>query len=117
MNSAHTHAAHEIKSHSSLAGGFRGIRLDEASRGWSQMNWKEKRYLSASKPGSMLHYTFITPPPPASDTAAAHGSVAVGYQRSMSLGFGALSCWVDDDKYSAQVLKGWWDIPDRNMGV
>lgn len=117
MNSAHTHVGHELKSHSSLAGGIRGIHLDESSRGWSQMNWKEKRYLSTSKPGSVLHYTFITPAAPASAGGAALGSVAVGYQRSMTLGFGMLSCWVDEDKASAQILDGWWDIPDRNMGV
>lgn len=91
---------------------------DQFRENRSQMNWKEKRYLSTSKLGSVLHYTFITPPPPPSAKGAgSQGSIALGYQRSASLGFGKLSCWLDDNKSVRTILDGRWDIPDRNMGV
>lgn len=79
------------------------------------MNWKEKRYLASNKPGSILHYTFVTPV--ASAGSAPTGSIALGFQRSSSLGFGAVSCWVDNERDKAKRLDGYWDIVDRNMGV
>jgi hypothetical protein len=45
------------------------------------------------------------------------GTVGLGYQRSKLLGFGAVSCWVDDRRQDGVHLDGWWDIEERNTGV
>lgn len=45
------------------------------------------------------------------------GTVGLGYQRSKLLGFGAVSCWVDDRRQDGVHIDGWWDIEERNTGV
>lgn len=45
------------------------------------------------------------------------GSVSIGYQRSATYGLGSVWCWVDDDTNDGELIDGWWEVKERNMGM
>ncbi|WVQ85996.1 hypothetical protein IAT38_008164 [Cryptococcus sp. DSM 104549] len=75
------------------------------NQGWRKWNWKEKNYLIADVPGSLVSFKLKT----------VVGTIEVHYLRSYQYKQGSVLCWVDDDRPKAKRLDGYW--PEKyNIG-